>query len=120
MTHGRKCSFTSCRAAACLLHRRSHELDAAAALLLAHLLRPAVQAGEVRVLSADQVVSDPSNPTLGKAKLICLSLISTSTPARVRYLVRRVRRRAPDANLILGFGGYRKRIWRPRGRQLTA
>ena len=82
-----------------------NELDAAAALLLMHLLGLAGQAGKVRVLSADQLMSDASDPSLQEAKLICLSLIGATTPARVRYLVRRVRRRALHANLIIGFWG---------------
>jgi hypothetical protein len=34
-----------------------------------------------------------------------VSLISTSAPARVRYLVRRIRRRAPDAKVLVGLWG---------------
>jgi predicted PurR-regulated permease PerM len=82
-----------------------NELDAAAALLLVHLLHLAGQAGKVSVLSADQLISDASHPSLREAGVIYLSLISTSTPARVRYLVRRVRRRSLHANLIIGLWG---------------
>jgi predicted PurR-regulated permease PerM len=82
-----------------------NELDAAAALLLVHLLRLADHAGEVPVLSADQLMSDASDRRLKEARLICLSLIGTNTPARIRYLVRRLQRRAPRANLIVGFWG---------------
>jgi predicted PurR-regulated permease PerM len=82
-----------------------NELDAAAALLLVHLLHVAGHAGTVPVLSADQLMSDAYDPSLNGAKLIFLSLVGTSTPARVRYLVRRVRRRALHANLIVGFWG---------------
>ena len=82
-----------------------NELDAAAALLLVHLLTLGCRAGNVPVLSADQLMSDASDPSLKEAKLICLSLIGTTTPARVRYLVRRIRRRALHANLIIGFWG---------------
>jgi predicted PurR-regulated permease PerM len=90
--------------AVCCIAGRN-ELDAAAALLLVHLLRLAGQAGKVWVLSADQLMSDASDAILNEAKLICLSLISTSRPARIRYVVRRVRRRALHANLIVGFWG---------------
>ena len=82
-----------------------NELDAAAALLLVHLLRLAGHAGEAPVLSTDQLMSDAPDPRFREAKLICLSLIGSSTPARVRYLVRRVRRRAPHAHVIVGFWG---------------
>jgi predicted PurR-regulated permease PerM len=90
--------------AVCCIAGRN-ELDAAAALLLAHLLRLTGQAGQVWVLSADQLVSDASHSSLKDSEVIYLSLISTSTPARVRYLVRRVRRRAFHAKLIVGFWG---------------
>ena len=82
-----------------------NELDAAAALLFVHLLRLAGHAGEAQVLSAGQLMSDASDPRLSEANLICLSLIGASTPARARYLVRRVRRRAPRAHVIVGFWG---------------
>jgi hypothetical protein len=83
-----------------------NELDAAAALLLARLLRLTGHTGEAAVLSADLLTSDASCPKpLEEARLICLSLISTSTPARARYLVRRVRRRVPHANVMVGFWG---------------
>jgi hypothetical protein len=85
-----------------------NELDAAAALLLVHLLRLAGHAGEAQVLSAGQLMSDAPDPRLRAAKLICVSLIGTSMPARVRYLVRRVRRRAPHAHVIVGFWGVRQ------------
>jgi hypothetical protein len=62
-------------------------------------------AGEAQVLSAGQPMSDASDPRLREANLICLSLVGTSTPARIRYLVRRLRRRAPGAHVIVGFWG---------------
>ena len=58
------------------------------------------------VLSADTLASDSlSFPSLRSAALVCLSLISTGSPVRARYLVRRVRRRAPRATVIVGFWG---------------
>jgi hypothetical protein len=39
------------------------------------------------------------------AAVVCLSLISTTTTARARYLVRRIRRRARRAHLLIGFWG---------------
>jgi hypothetical protein len=37
--------------------------------------------------------------------VVCLSLISTSSSARARFLVRRIRRRAPRAHILVGFWG---------------
>src|SRR3989440_195899 len=39
------------------------------------------------------------------AAIVCLSLVSTTSPARARYLVRRIRRRARRARLIIGLWG---------------
>jgi predicted PurR-regulated permease PerM len=83
-----------------------NELDEAAALCLAHLLEARLGIGGVMVLSADTLASDSlSFPPLRNAALVCLSLISTGSPVRARYLVRRVRRRAPRAAVIVGFWG---------------
>jgi predicted PurR-regulated permease PerM len=83
-----------------------NELDEAAALCLAHLLEARRGIGGLMVLSADTLTSDSlSFPPLRNAALVCLSLISTGSPVRARYLVRRVRRRAPRAAVIVGFWG---------------
>src|SRR6516162_286859 len=83
-----------------------NELDEAAARCLAHLLDARRGMGGVMVLSADTLASDSlSFPPLRSAALVCLSLISTGSPVRARYLVRRVRRRAPRAAVIVGFWG---------------
>jgi predicted PurR-regulated permease PerM len=83
-----------------------NELDEAAALFLAHLLKGQFRAAEVQALSADAL--GPENlyfAPLRNAGIVCLSLISTNSPARARYLVRRVRRRAPRARVVVGFWG---------------
>jgi len=83
-----------------------NELDEAAASLLVHLLRSehSVQIGEA--LPAEAFASDnPRERPLERATLVCLSLVSTTSPARARYLVRRLRRRAPGARLLVGFWG---------------
>jgi predicted PurR-regulated permease PerM len=86
----------------CLAGR--NELDEAAALCLVHLLRLQHRAGEVQALSADALASDNLYLLpLRNTALVCLSLISTSSSARARYLVRRIRRRAPQAKIIVGF-----------------
>jgi predicted PurR-regulated permease PerM len=83
-----------------------NELDEAAALCLAHLLEARRGIGGLMVLSADTLTSDSlSFPPLRSAALVCLSLISTGSPVRARYFVRRVRRRAPRAAVIVGFWG---------------
>jgi predicted PurR-regulated permease PerM len=88
----------------CIIGRNG--LDAAAALLLAHLLRQQGWDGAVAVMAADLLSSEASHERRFKdAKLICLSLISTSAPARIRYLVRRIRRRAPGAKVLIGAWG---------------
>ncbi|MBV8121695.1 MAG: AI-2E family transporter [Alphaproteobacteria bacterium] len=83
-----------------------NELDLAAALLLVHLLPPANRVGTLEALSADVLLSDTADPSaLDDARLICLSLISTSTPTQVRYLLRRVQRRAGRAVIMVGLWG---------------
>ena len=83
-----------------------NELDEAAALCLAHLLEAHRGMGQVMVFSSDALASNSlSCPPLRSAALVCLSLISTGSPVRARYLVRRVRRRAPRAAVIVGFWG---------------
>jgi predicted PurR-regulated permease PerM len=86
--------------AVCLAGR--NELDEAAAALLAHLL------GGAEVLPAEALsAEDRHRPALRSATTVCLSLVSTSSPARARYLVRRLRRRAPQARLLVGlWAGY--------------
>ncbi len=83
-----------------------NDLDEAAALLLAHLLRLESHNEIAPPLSSAALSSDASYlPLLKNASVVCLSLISTSSPARARYLVRRIRRRAPRARVLVGFWG---------------
>ena len=57
-------------------------------------------------LSADALSADTAYlPLFKDASVVCLSLISTSSPARARFLVRRIRRRAPRAHILVGFWG---------------
>jgi hypothetical protein len=87
----------------CLAGR--NELDEAGALLLTHLLGLERQI-EAKALPADALSSDASDPAIfAGATLICLSLLSTSAPARARFIVRRLRRRAPRAKILVGFWG---------------
>jgi hypothetical protein len=83
-----------------------NELDEAAALLLVTALRLERHIDVGAPLSADALSADTSYMPLFKdASLVCLSLISTGSPARARYLVRRIRRRAPRALVLVGFWG---------------
>jgi predicted PurR-regulated permease PerM len=87
---------------ACLAGR--NELDEAAAMLLASLLRsrdhPAFvfPADSPAALNGDRVA-------LRDAAIVCLSLVSTGSAARARHIVRRLRRRAPRSRIVVGFWG---------------
>jgi len=83
-----------------------NDLDEAAALLLTYLLRLERHIEVGRPLPAAALSADAGYLALFKeASIVCLSLISTSSPARARYLVRRIRRRAPLARILVGFWG---------------
>ena len=90
---------------ACLAGR--NELDLAAAWVLQHLLRR--RGHRVVVFSPDAVSTfNIDRLPLQGAAVVCLSLISTTATARARYLVRRIRRRARRARLIIGFWGQKQ------------
>jgi hypothetical protein len=76
-------------------------LDEAAAVMLAGLLKKhglKARAAEREAISAGNIVS----LVTAKAMLICLSFLSIgSSPAQVRYLVRRLRRVLPSGCMIL-------------------
>lgn len=83
-----------------------NELDQAAALLLVNVLRMERHIDIGAPLSADALSADTAYfPFFKDASVVCLSLISTSSPARARFLVRRIRRRAPRARILVGFWG---------------
>ena len=83
-----------------------NELDEAAALLLVNLLRSGHAVGTAEPLTSEALASDhPCERLFERARLVCLSLVSTTSPARARYLVRRLRRRAPRAKILIGFWG---------------
>jgi hypothetical protein len=89
-------------AVVCLAGR--NELDLAAAWLLKHLLR--LHGYRCAVFSPDAVSAFNLDrlPLQGVA-VVCLSLLSTNSAARARYLVRRIRRRARRATIVIGFWG---------------
>jgi len=80
-----------------------NELDEAAGSLLVHLLRSQQPVGIADALPAAVLTSDRHQSSLEHASVICLSLISTHSPVRARYLVRRLSRRAPRARVLVGF-----------------
>jgi hypothetical protein len=80
-----------------------NELDEAAGSLLVHLLRSEQSAGIAEALPAEALASDRHQSSLEHATVICLSLISTHSPVRARYIVRRISRRAPRARVLVGF-----------------
>jgi predicted PurR-regulated permease PerM len=83
-----------------------NELDEAAALLLGNVLRLERHIDTGAPLSAAALSANTAYlPLFRNASLVCLSLISTSSPARARFLVRRIRRRAPRALILVGFWG---------------
>jgi predicted PurR-regulated permease PerM len=91
-----------------------NELDGAAALLLVSTLRLERHIAIGAPLSADALSADAAYLALLKdVSVVCLSLISTSSSARARFLVRRIRRRAPRAHILVG-------LWGPFTRDLAA
>jgi predicted PurR-regulated permease PerM len=83
-----------------------NELDEAAAALLVHLLRAERSVRVDQALPAEALaLGYPRQLPYGQATLVCLSLLSTKSPARARHLVRRLRRRTPHARVLVGFWG---------------
>jgi predicted PurR-regulated permease PerM len=89
-------------AIACIAGR--NELDLAAAWLLQHLLQ--LRGYRAAVFSPDAVSTfNIDRLPLRGVGVVCLSLLSTGSTARARYLVRRIRRRARRARIVIGFWG---------------
>ncbi len=82
-----------------------NELDEAAAMLLASLLRGRGHAAYVFAANSPAALGD-RRVALRDAAVVCLSLISTGSAARARHVVRRLRRRAPRARIVLGLWGH--------------
>jgi hypothetical protein len=83
-----------------------NELDEAAAMLMTNMLHVEKHIEIGTPLPAGALSGDAGYLALfTDASIVCLSLISTSSPARARYLVRRIRRRAPLARILVGCWG---------------
>ena len=79
-----------------------NELDLAAAWLLEHLLRTRGYRAAVYAPDALSSFAVDELPLRG-VSIICLSLLSPNSAAQLRYLVRRLRRRARHARIVIGY-----------------
>ena len=79
-----------------------NELDLAAAWLLEHLLRKRGYRAAVYAPDALSSFAVDELPLRG-VSVICLSLLSANSAAQLRYLVRRLRRRARRARIVIGY-----------------
>ena len=80
------------------------EVDEALALVIAQLVERrgiGARAAEAEALSIARIFSLDTKD----AKLICLCYIASVTPAQIRYSVRRLRRKAPDAHILVSLFG---------------
>jgi len=77
------------------------QLDEAAAIMLAQLLEK--HGLRVRVEGADAIATSSifRLETAGVA-MVCLSYLDAASPAHMRYTIRRLRRRLPQAKILLG------------------
>jgi hypothetical protein len=90
------------RFAVCVAGR--NELDEATAIRFASLLRARGRAA-YRLPAESPFSVGPHGVSLRDAEIVCLALVSTSSAARTRHIVRRLRRRAPHARVVVGFWG---------------
>jgi hypothetical protein len=81
-----------------------NDLDEAAAALLSRVLQEEERLAPV-LPAAALADGGPDHPLLARAPLVCLSLVAAGSPSRARFLVRRLRRRAPRARLVVGWWG---------------
>ena len=76
-------------------------LDEAAAIMLAQLLEK--HGLGARVEGADAVaISNIFRLETAGIAMVCLSYLDASSPAHMRYTIRRMRRRLPQAQILLG------------------
>jgi predicted PurR-regulated permease PerM len=77
-------------------------LDEAAATMLAQLLAKHGLASRIERADALATSNIYRLDTAGIA-MVCLSYLDTTSPAHIRYTIRRLRRRLPNAKILLGF-----------------
>jgi len=80
------------------------QLDEALAMIVAQLLERrgiGAHAEEAGALSMSRIFALDTKD----AKLLCLCYIETATAAQIRYSVRRLRRKAPDAHILVSLMG---------------
>jgi hypothetical protein len=76
-------------------------VDEAAAIMLAQLLEK--HGLRARVVSADAIaISNISPLETSGIVMVCLSYLDTGSPAHMRYAIRRLRRKLPQAQILLG------------------
>jgi predicted PurR-regulated permease PerM len=76
-------------------------VDEAAAIMLAQLLEK--HGLRARVVSADAIaISNISRLETSGIVMVCLSYLDTGSPAHMRYAIRRLRRKLPRAQILLG------------------
>lgn len=78
------------------------EIDALAASMVAHALELRGRAAVAVPQPVLSSVAQESAPDPGGADLVCLSVFGARPQARVRLIVRRLRRRAPRARIVVG------------------
>lgn len=80
------------------------ELDRVAAAMLAQIISK--QGLATRVESAHALTAaGAARIDRPDARIVCLSTLDTSTPVHLRYAVRRIRKRLPDAVIVVGCWG---------------
>jgi hypothetical protein len=83
-----------------------NELDLAASWFLEYLLRQRGYRAAVYAPDALSSIAIDELPLRG-VSVICLSLLSAGSAAQLRYLVRRLRRRARRAKIVIGYWDHR-------------
>jgi predicted PurR-regulated permease PerM len=88
------------------------ELDEALAAAIAQMVERhgiAARAEEAEALSMARIFTLDT----AEAKLICLCYIEPARPAQIRYAVRRLRRKAPDARILISLMGETEEVEEP-------
>jgi predicted PurR-regulated permease PerM len=84
-------------------------LDEAAARMLAHLVEREGIGARAEPADALSMSRISAWDTAGVA-LVCLCYVENATPAQIRYAIRRIRRRAPDAKVLVSLLGRSQQV----------